>query len=82
MAASGSNSTLPPSGHSGHPGAGFGAGAGGRGEPDLCDLDRAFRPITRSGRDLPKGTVPGVLGCSPEAVLDLLGDPGSVHFPL
>lgn len=60
----------------------LGAGAGGRGEPDLCDLDRAFRPITRSGRDLPKGTVPGVLGCSPEAVLDLLGDPGSVHFPL
>lgn len=60
----------------------LGSGAEGRGGPDLCDLGRAPRPITQRGRDLPKGTLPGVLGCGPGAASDLLGDLGSVHSPL
>ena len=78
----GGDSTVPPSGHPGHHGAGFGVGAEGRVGSDLCDLGRAPRPITQRGRDLLKGTLPGVLGCGPRAASDLLGDPGSVYSPL
>lgn len=44
----------------------LGAGAGGRSGPDLCDLDRANRPITQRGRNLPKGP----LACGPGAASD------------